>query len=379
MLGQNGTIIPGNVNVAIVGAGPAGLGVARVLRDLAIPDVWVLERGVIGQNFLLWPKETQLLTPSFPGNVFGVTDLNAISFDSSPGWALKREHPTGRDYARYLDQAALSFDLNVHCSIDVQGLEPDGDQLTLHTNRGEIKANFVIWACGQFGKPSDGGLPGAQHARHYASVETWRDIPGDEAFVIGGYESGIDAAIGLTRAGKSVTVFDIDSPWDDSDKDPSRALSPFTHQRLRDAQRDGAITLEGKEEIVAIEKEADGIRLYGSNGRSWLSAHAPILATGFASGTSLVSEWFHYDDHGLPLLTLDDESTALPGLFLVGPEVCHNGYLFCFIYKFRQRFAVVANAIAGRMGRDASVLELYRDNNMFLDDLACCEDDKCLC
>ncbi|MEM6596060.1 MAG: thioredoxin reductase-like protein, partial [Pseudomonadota bacterium] len=99
----------------------------------------------------------------------------------------------------------------------------------------------------------------------------------------------------------------------------------------------------------------------------------------FGSGTGPVSEWFDYDNFGLPILTADDESAALPGLFLVGPEVSHNGHLVCFIYKFRQRFAVVANAIAKRMGVDTTPLEEYRFNNMFLDDLTCCDDDKCLC
>ncbi|MEL6121371.1 MAG: NAD(P)/FAD-dependent oxidoreductase [Pseudomonadota bacterium] len=379
MLGENGLIIPEHINVAIIGAGPAGLGMARVLRDLAIPDVWVLERGSIGQTFLDWNKDTQFLTPSFPGNVFGMTDLNAISFDSSPGWALKREHPSGRDYQRYLDQAAMAFDLNVHCHITVEGLEPDVDSLALHTSKGEIRADYVIWAAGQFGAPSDGGLVGSEHGWHYSTFKSWRDMPGSEAYVIGGYESGIDAAVGLVNAGKSVTVFDVDAPWGDDHKDPSRALSPFTHQRLRDARRSGAITLEGHEEIVALEKEEDGVRILGGNGRSWLSPHAPILATGFTTGTRPIVQWFDYGDHGLPLLTPQDESTALPGLFLVGPEVSHNGHLFCFIYKFRQRFAVVARAIAGRMGADTAYLELYRDNNMYLDDLACCDDDKCLC
>ena len=92
-----------------------------------------------------------------------------------------------------------------------------------------------------------------------------------------------------------------------------------------------------------------------------------------------MSEHFDYSEAGLPLLTQQDESMAMPGLFLVGPEVSHNGYLFCFIYKFRQRFAVVARAIAGRMGVDTAPLEAYYENNMFLDDLSCCEADKCLC
>ncbi|WP_082724850.1 NAD(P)-binding domain-containing protein [Paracoccus aminovorans] len=149
--------IPDHVTVAIVGAGPAGLGVARVLRDLAIPDVWVLERGRIGQSFLRWPAGTRLLTPSFPGNVFGLTDLNAISYDSSPGWSLKREHPDGGAYARYLEQASLAFGLNVACGIEVRELEPADDGFILHADGGEISAAFVIWACVQFGTPSDGG------------------------------------------------------------------------------------------------------------------------------------------------------------------------------------------------------------------------------
>ncbi|MEM8800821.1 MAG: NAD(P)-binding domain-containing protein, partial [Pseudomonadota bacterium] len=47
--------LPKHVTVAVVGGGPAGLGVARVLRDLGIPDVWVLERGQIGESFRRWP------------------------------------------------------------------------------------------------------------------------------------------------------------------------------------------------------------------------------------------------------------------------------------------------------------------------------------
>ena len=49
---------------------------------------------------------------------------------------------------------------------------------------------------------------------------------------------------------------------------------------------------------------------------------------------------------GAPLLTTsEDESTKVPGVFLVGPSVRHGKLSFCFIYKFRQRFGIVANAI----------------------------------
>ncbi|MEM8581475.1 MAG: NAD(P)/FAD-dependent oxidoreductase, partial [Pseudomonadota bacterium] len=332
---------PEHLSVVIVGAGPAGIGMARVLRDLAVPDVWVFERGKIGQSFRDWPEETRLLTPSFPGNVFGITDLNAISFDSSPGWSLRSEHPSGQAYAQYLEHAADLFGVNVQCGVDVSAIEPIDNGFTIQTSRGTLTADFVIWACGHFGAPTDAGLPGAELARHYGTVSSWDDVGENEVFVIGGYESGIDAAIGLAQKGKDVFVLDRGAPWLDGDKDPSRSLSPYTQQRLDTFRRCLSITLLPDADVIALEKEDNGVHILAGDGRSWLADGPPVLATGFVGGTKRVSEWFDYGDEGVPLLTPQDESTAMPGLFLVGPEVSHQGHLFCFIYKFRQRFAVV--------------------------------------
>ena len=370
---------PNHMRVAIVGAGPAGLGVARVLRDLQIPDVWVLERGQIGQTFHDWPAETHLLTPSFPANIFGITDLNAISFDSSPGWSLRREHPNGKAYAKYLEQAAEMFGVHVQCNVEVCSITPIDNAFSLKTNRGSLTADFVIWACGHFGAPYDGGLRGAEHGRHYGVINSWEDIQEDEVYVIGGYESGIDAAVGLAQKGKNVIVLDSGAPWLDSDKDPSRSLSPYTQQRLDTFRKFLSISLIPDAEVVGLEKKASSVQILAGDGRSWLSEGAPILATGFSGGTHLASNYFAYGRDGLPLLTHKDESTLIRGLFLVGPEVSHQGQLFCFIYKFRQRFAVVARTIAERMGICTEVLRMYSENNMLLDDLTCCDNDKCLC
>ena len=69
-----------------------------------------------------------------------------------------------------------------------------------------------------------------------------------------------------------------------------------------------------------------------------------------------------------------DESTKVPGVFLVGPTVRHGKHSFCFVYKFRQRFAIVANAICCGLGRDtSSAVEACRKINMYLDDFTCCE------
>ena len=64
----------------------------------------------------------------------------------------------------------------------------------------------------------------------------------------------------------------------------------------------------------------------------------------------------------------------VPGAFLVGPTVSHGKLSFCFIYKFRQRFGIVADAICRGLGRDTrSAVQSLRVTDMYMDDLSCCE------
>eukprot|EP01048_Picozoa_sp_COSAG05_P001690 COSAG05_NODE_58_length_23277_cov_16.934162_2_plen_114_part_00 len=78
--------------------------------------------------------------------------------------------------------------------------------------------------------------------------------------------------------------------------------------------------------------------------------------------------------HGDPKLTKYDESTICPGLFLCGPQVRQDDEIFCFVYKYRQRFAVVINEIATRLGLETEkAVAKCRQQHMFLDDPSCCK------
>ena len=67
--------------------------------------------------------------------------------------------------------------------------------------------------------------------------------------------------------------------------------------------------------------------------------------------------------------------------YLAWCQVRHEGLVFCFIFKFRQRFAIVANSIARRLGLDPEQVkkaeQRYRTAQMFLDDLECCKKQAC--
>ena len=54
--------------------------------------------------------------------------------------------------------------------------------------------------------------------------------------------------------------------------------------------------------------------------------------------------------------------------------VRHGELSLCFVYKFGQRFGVVAETIAKGLGRDTKrAVNACRTMNMFLDDFQCCE------
>ena len=125
-------------------------------------------------------------------------------------------------------------------------------------------------------------------------------------------------------------------------------------------------------------KRENGRHIVTSKGVTWVSVNPPILATGFSGSLKLIESLFTWKKNGYVDLTERDESTITPGLFVAGPMVRHEDAIFCFIYKFRQRFAVVANAIAQQLGIDTGPLEAYRNKQMFLDDLSCCE-EECAC
>lgn len=56
------------------------------------------------------------------------------------------------------------------------------------------------------------------------------------------------------------------------------------------------------------------------------------------------------------LLTEADESTKTLGLFLIGTQVRQEVRIYCFIYKFRQRFAIIAHNLSLCLGLDSNEL-----------------------
>ena len=375
---QTGTNIK-SYDVIVVGGGAAGLGVSIALRHAGIENFVLLERHTVGASFDAWPAETRFITPSFPSNSIGMLDLNSIAIGTSPAFSLEVEHPTGREYAAHLKAVAKFFELPVRENTNVMRIAKVGDDFRVDTADETLRAKHVIWAAGEFQYPLLSGFDGSELCRHTATVSSYEELEGDEFIIVGGYESGVDAAYHLSYHDKTVRLFDRGCPWKEESSDPSVALSTYSQERMRDEWFAAHVDLYPESPIASVALNNDTYEVTTQDGRRFQTSVPPLLAGGFEGSHKLIADLFEQRDDGFPLLSEHDESTLVPGLFLCGPAVRHDNHVFCFIYKYRQRFAVVAKAIATSLGLAAEELEKYRQWGMYLDDLSCCGEECSVC
>jgi len=210
-------------------------------------------------------------------------DLNAISNGTSPVFSLHMEHPSGKEYAPYLEALAKKHGLKVRTLTEVVSILPTGKTKELPlfsvgvrdkgsgTPKKETKFNseqhvpetlYIVWAAGEFQDPrvpltesveegkeekkSDNDnkekgqrkatrdFPRTELCLHNSQVRSWAKLLGEDFLIIGGYESGVDAAVNLSRAGKRCKVLASTPCWSVKTTDPSAELAPYTVGRLRD-------------------------------------------------------------------------------------------------------------------------------------------------
>ena len=367
-------------NVIIVGAGAAGIGVAISVAHSGVENFLIVDRKGVGSSFAAWPAETRFITPSFPSNSIGMLDLNSVAIGVSPAFSMRIEHPTGKEFAEHLQGLADFFELPIRENTNILSLEKTDELFHLETDEGTLFAKKVIWAAGEYQYPSQGTFLGSDLCLHTSRIKSYSNLDGEDYLIIGGYESGIDAAYHLSKYGKSVRVFDQNCPWGEESSDPSVALSTYTFERIQSIEFETNVELFSETSVQSITYDGSMYELKTEDGGVFQSENQPLLANGFEGSHKLISNLFEHRDDGFAELNDQDESTITPGLFLAGPMVRHDGHIFCFIFKYRQRFAIVAQAIAASFDLPTDeFVAVYKGWGMYLDDLSCCGQECLAC
>ena len=136
------------------------------------------------------------------------------------------------------------------------------------------------------------------------------------------------------------------------------------------------LSLKGNSRVVRIKQASNHYTVETASGETFDLKQSPISATGFRSALTPIKELWDWDG-SIPKFSTEDESTLHSGLYYSGPSLVHRDSKFCFIYKYRGRFGVIARSIAKRIGYPYNEKEIEVHRGFLIDDLECCT--KCDC
>ena len=364
----------------IVGSGPAGIGVACLLNEVGI-DYLVLEKNEIGASFSEWPENMEMITPSFPSNAFGQMDLNSICGATSPAFSFQKEHLTGDDYAKYLSMVAAFNELNIEMNTEVKNVFRINDDWILETNQGEFVCTYLIWAAGEFQNPQI-NITGEEYCVHSSLIKEASKLKGEDFVVVGGYESGVQMATELIKNNKKVTLINPTKINQIDTSDPSQVLSPYTISKYNELKKSPNYT-EVIGEVESFTKEKNNYSIHLKGNKIIESNEPPICATGFSLVQKPIEKYITFREDGFPLLNEEtDELYEKNNLYLTGPSVRHDNHIFCFIYKFRQRFGIIVSDMMNKemygINDIVKFVTVWKRNGLYLSDLSCC-DEECKC
>jgi len=189
-----------------VGAGPAGLATAAVLRrhDVAVR---LLERGdAVGTS---WRRRYDGLRLN---TVRQLSGLPGHRIPASAGRWVGRD-----DYVAYLEAYAARERLDVVPNVAVDRVEPrdGGGGWRVRTSKGDLDAAAVVVACGAFDLPVTPRWPGLPDfdgaVTHAADYRDPAPYAGRSVLVVGGGASGLEIALLLARGGAAAVDLSVRS------------------------------------------------------------------------------------------------------------------------------------------------------------------------
>jgi cation diffusion facilitator CzcD-associated flavoprotein CzcO len=218
--------LPSEVDVAIVGAGFSGLGMAIHLRREGRDDFVVLERAdEVGGT---WWFNT------YPGCACDVpSHLYSFSFAPNPDWTQTYSpQPEIRDYLRRCaDRFAVRDRIRFGCEVTGARWDSSAERWRVETSDGELSARILVSAMGPLVEPKLPELPGLEgfegRVFHSARWDHDYDLDGKRVAAIGTGASAIQFVPEIQPHLERLHVFQRTPPW----------VLPHSNRPITDGER----------------------------------------------------------------------------------------------------------------------------------------------
>jgi thioredoxin reductase (NADPH) len=325
------------LDLIVIGAGPAGLGVAIAAARAGL-DYEVVEKGALVNSIYRFPRGmTFFTTPE-------LLELGNLPF------VTPYAKPTREEALQYYRRVADTHRLAVAFGERVESIGREAGVFVVKTQverpggeplRKERRAPSVVIATGTYDQPNALGIPGEElpHVSHYFDEpHGWHRR---RVVVVGGSNSAAEAALALFRAGAIVTLVHRRERLSGSIK---YWVKPDIENRIAE----NAIAARFETEVVRIG--SGSVEVEGPGGREELPAEAVFLLTGYRPDTGLLERaGVRVDARSLqPEHDPQTLETNVPGLFVAGALVAGSEGNRVFIENGRFHGTTVVKTILAR-------------------------------
>ncbi|MSR22853.1 MAG: YpdA family putative bacillithiol disulfide reductase [Gemmatimonadetes bacterium] len=298
-----------SVDLAIVGAGPCGIGVGAAARKAGVSAV-LFDKGPLCSSLVGYPPFTTFFSTS-----------EKLEIEGLP-FVTQQNSPTRREALTYYRGVTRFFDLSVRQYETVEAIErgpgrgSGGFRLRTRRRTGAEtiwQARAVVVVTGGFDAPNLLGVPGEdlpKVSHFYREAHPYWD---QDVVVVGGRNSAVEASLELFRVGARVTLVHFGHDLDDG-------VKPWLLPDIRNRIKDGEVRARWRTRVVEILP--DSVLLRDEDGGSieaipndwvlaltgWKPDHQLLLSAGVPVDPKT----------GVPEHDPETMETPVPGLFIAG-------------------------------------------------------------
>ncbi len=190
ILARRGVAPAGAVDLAIVGAGPAGVATALGARQAGL-SFRLLEQEVFGGSIAHYPRRKVVMTEPV-----------VLPY----GGRLSKRRLTREELLGAITHIVARAGITVEERVRVTGVEGEDGDFTVLTDEERVRARKVVLAIGRRGTPRKLGVPGEELGKVVYRLGEPEQYAGRRVLVVGAGDAAIEAAVQLAEEGGCAEV-----------------------------------------------------------------------------------------------------------------------------------------------------------------------------
>lgn len=257
----------GELDVVIVGAGPAGIAASLAAKEAGLRFVTVEQEDSIGGSVYHFPRRKLAMTAPMKLPIFGKFNKYEIAKE---------------ELLALWNSVIRKAGLTIHFAERMEGITKAGGGFVVKTSKTSYKTKNVLLSIGRRGSPRKLGVPGEEQPKVVYSLIDSEQYRGQHVLVVGGGDSAAEAALAI--AAERGTTVSVSSRGDDIFTRPKEK----NRRQLKELSAQGKVRMLLNANVKHIGKDSVTI---DEDGKSvTLQNDAVIVCVGGTLPTPLLKE-----------------------------------------------------------------------------------------